>query len=706
MKKFSLLFVVLAGICQQASSQCTPANLQPTANLNTPGYTLNTAFNSGTTSGATINGLSNGLVNFSAALSGTAAWGAFVAGNPATGGIQLQNDATVGNYIYVQPNNAPNNVAANYATYTFNFTEAVYNISFRAAGLNNQDRIIVTAFNGATPVTINSSNFTNLDAGITVTGNTAVGTSTAGGTSVNTNRATITVAGPVTQIVIRSGKADNSTSTVTLGFTSFGYTRCVNAPADINATFVNVPVSGNVGTNDQKPSGTTYGTPVAQPGNPGAAMPTVSSDGSYSFTSSVAGVFRFKVPMCPGGIVEPNCALVDLTITVSQPTVYTNNPFANTDLATTPINTAVTLRTLANDKAGNNSGVLLNPASVTITAAPLHGTTSINNVTGDITYTPASNYTGYDTLTYLVCDQASPTPQCATAKQIITIIPAGSSNTTIAADDYNSTGLNKSVSGNVSNNDVDPQGNTQTVTVQNSTVTGQGTFTLAGNGSYTFAPVNGFSGPIHFPYQVCDNGSPQACTNATLYLLVYPSFTLPLDLLSFSASVTNSDAKLVWETDNQDNVNRFEVERAPFNSSVFTSIGTVAINNGTAGTYQFTDVNAGSQFDKCQYRLKIVDNDGRYKYSAIAIASFGKSGGYSLRPSVVQKGQAITLYTSGGRAGKYTGQLYNASGHLVKTWQGTTGVNQQLQTDQLTRGVYIVRLVQENDVFIQRFTVQ
>lgn len=706
MKNFFLLFVVLAGICLQASSQCTPANLQPTANLNTPGYTLNSAFNANTGSGATINGLSNGLVNFSAALSGTAAWGAFVAGNPATGGIQLQNDATVGNYIYVQPNNSPNNVAGNYATYTFDFTEAVYNISFRAAGLNNQDRIIVTAFNGATPITINSSNFTNLDAGINVTGNTAIGTSTAGGTSVNTNRATITVAGPVTRIVIRSGKADNSTSTVTLGFTSFGYTRCVNAPADLNTTFVNVPVSGNVGTNDQKPSGTTYGTATAQPGNPGAALPTVNSDGSYSFTSSVAGVFRFKVPMCPGGIVAPNCALVDLVITVSQPTLYTNQPFANTDMATTPINTAVTLRTLANDKAGNNNGVLLNPASVTITAAPLHGSTSINSVTGDIQYTPATSYTGYDTLTYQVCDQALPTPQCATAQQIITIIPVGSSNTTIAADDYNSTALNKPVSGNVRSNDVDPQANTQTVTVQSTTVSGKGTLTLAGDGSYTFTPVNGFSGPINFPYQVCDDGSPQACTNATLYLLVYPSFTLPVDLLSFSASVLNADAKLIWETDNQNNVNRFEVERAPFNSSLFTSIGTVAVNNATAGTYQFVDANAGSQFEKCQYRLKMVDNDGRYKYSAIVIASFGQAGGYSIRPTVVQKGQAITLYTTGARAGKYTGQLYNTSGHLVKTWQGTAGVNQQLQTDQLTRGVYIVRLVQESEVFIQRFTVQ
>ena len=289
-----------------------------------------------------------------------------------------------------------------------------------------------------------------------------------------------------------------------------------------------------------------YGLATAQPGNPGPAVPVIASNGTYTFTSAVPGVFRFSVPMCPGSVTVPDCANVDLIITVSTATVNTNKPFANTDLATTPINTATTLNSLANDKPGNNTTVLLNPASVSVTVPPLHGTTSVNAGTGAITYTPNTGYTGYDTLTYQVCDLSSPTPQCATGVQIITVIPVASGNSTVAADDYNSTPLNTAVSGNVKNNDSDPQSNTQTITAQTTTIPGRGTLSLATTGVYTFTPVSGYNGPLNFPYQVCDDGIPSVCTDATLYLLVFPSASLPLELLSFVTIADNGDAKLTW----------------------------------------------------------------------------------------------------------------------------------------------------------------
>ncbi len=39
--------------------------------------------------------------------------------------------------------------------------------------------------------------------------------------------------------------------------------------------------------------------------------------------------------MCPGSVTVPDCANVDLIITVSNATASTNKPFANTDMATT-----------------------------------------------------------------------------------------------------------------------------------------------------------------------------------------------------------------------------------------------------------------------------------------------------------------------------------------------------------------------------------
>ncbi|MBN8784295.1 MAG: cadherin-like domain-containing protein [Terrimonas ferruginea] len=696
MKKFYTILFSLAGCFNVAFSQCTPATVRGTANLNTPNYTLNTAFNSGNAAPATINNLSSGMFSFTGSVAGTARWG---------NGIQIQNDATVGNYIYVQPNNTNNTGTANIATYTIDFTEAVTNFSLRCAGLNNQDQLRITAFNGATPITISAANFSDnvADPGNSGTivisnGNTLTGNNTAGGTSVNTNRITLNIPGPVTRIVMTSGKADaNNTSTVTLGFTSVSYTRCVNVPPDINATFVNTAVTGNVGTNDIQPTGTTYGTAVAKPGNPTSALPVINANGTYSFTAAVVGVYKFSVPMCPGSVVSPDCPLIDLIITVSDANATTNKPFANTDMATTPINTAVTLNTLANDKAGNNTSVSLNASSVTITQAPLHGTVTVNSSNGNITYTPNNGYTGYDTLIYQVADLSSPTPQTATAYQIITILPAARANGTLASDDYNSTRLNTAVSGSVVINDSDPEGNPQTITAQNTTISGRGTLLLSTSGFYTFTPATGYSGPVNFPYQVCDDGSPVACANATLYLLVFPSATtLPLTLTSFNATVSDRDVKLNWSTDHQDNVSRFEIERSAFASNAFTVVGTVAVNNGLSGSYAFTDVNAKAFMEKGYYRLKIIDNDGRYSYSRVNLVNFGSQMVTSVNPTLVTGGQTVTLYTGASASRQtYTGEIYNQGGQLVRKWTGTIGQNKQIETAELQKGVYVIRVTQE-----------
>jgi len=366
-------------------------------------------------------------------------------------------------------------------------------------------------------------------------------------------------------------------------------------------------------------------------------------------------------------------------------------------MATTPINTAVTLNTLANDKAGNNTSVSLNASSVTITQAPLHGTVTVNSSNGNITYTPNNGYTGYDTLIYQVADLSSPTPQTATAYQIITILPAARANGTLASDDYNSTRLNTAVSGSVVINDSDPEGNPQTITAQNTTISGRGTLLLSTSGFYTFTPATGYSGPVNFPYQVCDDGSPVACANATLYLLVFPSATtLPLTLTSFNATVSDRDVKLNWSTDHQDNVSRFEIERSAFASNAFTVVGTVAVNNGLSGSYAFTDVNAKAFMEKGYYRLKIIDNDGRYSYSRVNLVNFGSQMVTSVNPTLVTGGQTVTLYTGASASRQtYTGEIYNQGGQLVRKWTGTIGQNKQIETAELQKGVYVIRVTQE-----------
>jgi len=331
---------------------------------------------------------------------------------------------------------------------------------------------------------------------------------------------------------------------------------------DFNSTLINVTVPGNANTNDKVPTGSTYGTPILSSSPAGSiANITMNNDGSYNFVANKTGVYIYEVPVCVPSQPSP-CPTTRLTITVLDAAINTNAPVANVDIATTKLNTAVTIKSLVNDAAGNTTTALV-PSTVTVTTAPLHGTTSVNPVTGDITYTPANGFVGNDTLTYQVCDNQSPA-KCASAKQIITTLPASAANTTSAADDYKIVQVNTAATGNVKTNDVDPEGNVQTVTAQTTSLPGKGTLVLATDGSYTFTPVAGFTGPADFIYTTCDNGTPQACAAATLHILVKPGAGLP----DLTPSIFNDGTTLVRNT-TRDNVIRI------FNIGADATTGTI-----------------------------------------------------------------------------------------------------------------------------------
>ena len=193
-------------------------------------------------------------------------------------------------------------------------------------------------------------------------------------------------------------------------------------------------------------------------------------------------------------------------------------------IANTEPGKAVKLLTLENDKVGN-LGRKLNPASVSIVNPPVNGTATVDTL-GNIIFQPNPGFIGVEVYTYKVCDDNNP-PLCDTATQEVKVIMPRMSgapvvNGTQAADDYANTLENLAVSGNVKMNDTDAEGDIQTIVAQNTTLAGVGTLVLNATGAYTFTPEPGFRGPVNFKYTVCDNGTPSACAEATLYILVGP----------------------------------------------------------------------------------------------------------------------------------------------------------------------------------------
>ncbi|MFD2565613.1 beta strand repeat-containing protein, partial [Aquimarina rubra] len=190
------------------------------ASLNTSGYTLNTDLS--TAPGFPLV-FDNGNYEFTAVFtdggadSGTPQW---------SNGVQVRDDfPTVNDYIYVQPRNVGQIASGDYVEYIFDFPVALDQFSFIFAGLNNADYAEITAFNGATPITVTPDNFSDYSPALTsgvwdVSGNRVVGNSSTGGVSVTDNFFRATIEGPITRVIIASGKGNNSNGTVTAGFHS------------------------------------------------------------------------------------------------------------------------------------------------------------------------------------------------------------------------------------------------------------------------------------------------------------------------------------------------------------------------------------------------------------------------------------------------------------------------------------------------------
>ncbi|MGF1558637.1 MAG: gliding motility-associated C-terminal domain-containing protein [Flavobacteriaceae bacterium] len=191
-------------------------NCSLVSEINTPGFAANINLVTGGAMGtAALNGLDNGTFNFTASVGGTATW---------NGGIQIQNQPSVGNFIYAQPQNTDNTSTLNVATYELNFPTPVNDFAFILGGLNNGDQATITAFIGATPIMVTPANFSEFSTpGLVPNGNTVIGTIFDNSADPLINTFKTTIYGEVDRVVITSGKSDDMNSNVTVGIYSFSY---------------------------------------------------------------------------------------------------------------------------------------------------------------------------------------------------------------------------------------------------------------------------------------------------------------------------------------------------------------------------------------------------------------------------------------------------------------------------------------------------
>lgn len=204
-------------------------------------------------------------------------------------------------------------------------------------------------------------------------------------------------------------------------------------------------------------------------------------------------------------------------------------------------------------------------------------------------------------------------------------------------------------------------------------------------------PAAGYSGNVTFNYSAYDNNG--NLSNVAAYTIPVGTLTtLPLSLLNFSGQRNSNDIVLQWKTENEINVDHFEVEYS-IDGINFINGGLVSANNGAVNNYQLTLYN----FTQPLYyiRLKSVDRDGRFTYSNVVVVRMnGGKNQISIYPNPAT--DFVNAELGNNAKGDYKLQLIDATGRTVNTKAVTNAQSNQLITIQrggLASGVYVLKII-------------
>lgn len=193
-------------------------------------------------------------------------------------------------------------------------------------------------------------------------------------------------------------------------------------------------------------------------------------------------------------------------------------------------------------------------------------------------------------------------------------------------------------------------------------------------------------------------GSRLNAVNARDASVLPPGFTgvLPVTLLDFNAVKNASDVYLKWTTTHEINFDRFEVERS-INATEFAKFVTVQAAQG--GAYNTVDVNAIKLFatvPALYYRLKMIDKDGKFKYSGIVTVKNTPVAGMHMQVAPnpfadkmhIQL-QTVTAGTANINIRDITGKLVLRQSRFVAAGSSVIELD---ALDELQAGIYIIEV--------------
>lgn len=174
---------------------------------------------------------------------------------------------------------------------------------------------------------------------------------------------------------------------------------------------------------------------------------------------------------------------------------------------------------------------------------------------------------------------------------------------------------------------------------------------------------------------------------------------LPVSFVSVKATQKNMDIAVEWKTENESNLQQFEVEKS-VDGNQFTKAFTISANNKGVGTYNWLDKNTFSGYN--YYRIRSVDINGQTAYTQIVKVLIGNvTAAINIYPNPAING-TVNLQFTNQPAGVYYARLINPIGQVVVSKQIIHAEGSSTETiklkDASAKGIYQLEVTQVNGI--------
>ncbi len=226
----------------------------------------------------------------------------------------------------------------------------------------------------------------------------------------------------------------------------------------------------------------------------------------------------------------------------------------------------------------------------------------------------------------------------------------------------------------------------------------QSYITLLGvnNSYFNWSPYNQATTAIATAFNTfnCGVAGKPACSAPVVYgpagltiIGVGTNAILPVKLSAFNVKLTGVTSNLTWTTDIEQKSSRFEIERS-VDGINWNRVGSVkAQGNSTVKVnYSYNDVLKGESV--MSYRLKIIDQDATFAYSAIKTVK--TQGGVAEMKIFPNPATEYVVISAKNNANKMNVQLINLNGQILKQTNGNGNI--QMSVNGVNAGSYVVRV--------------